>query len=140
MSLRRSPTRTVKSRAAKRAHPPDTAEPGPAQYLLTGQIRRDYKRLRGFSEALTLDLEPGAAIHLYHELIAPYEQVPPLRFTVTLLNTAGLADLSQPTPRRRHRKKPRGAPRQTWNVATGQRHSAIFEKTSLRGAPRVHKS
>ncbi len=33
-----------------------------------------------------------------------------------------------------------GAPRQTRNVATGQRHSAIFEKTSLRGAPRVHKS
>ncbi len=37
-------------------------------------------------------------------------------------------------------KNARGAPRQTWNVAPNQRHSAIFEKTSLRGAACVHKA
>ncbi len=80
MSLRRSPTRTAKSPAANAEDTGSSLDirQEAAKHPVTGQMKRDYKRLMGFSEALTLDLEPGAAIHLYHELIAPYKQVPPL--------------------------------------------------------------
>ena len=48
------------------------------RHALPGKTWRDFHRLLGFPEALTLDQEPGVAIHLYHELVAPYKKVPPL--------------------------------------------------------------
>jgi len=47
-----------------------------ARRRVSAQNTRDFRRLLGFPEALTLDQQPGAAIHLYHELIAPYEKTP----------------------------------------------------------------
>lgn len=46
------------------------------RHALPAKTWRDFHRLLGFPESLSLDLEPGAAIHLYHELIAPYQKVP----------------------------------------------------------------
>jgi hypothetical protein len=43
-----------------------------------GTLQRRYERLLGLPEANILDKQPGAAVHLYTELAAPYQPIPPL--------------------------------------------------------------
>ena len=80
MPLRRTPQSTPAALAARRANSlkstgPRTREGKQRSYA---SLKRHLGRLLGMPEALNLDQEPGAAIHLYNELIAPYEPAPPL--------------------------------------------------------------
>lgn len=86
MSLRKSPSPTHGSLTARRANALKST--GPRTELgklrvtrnmrVTGDMRRNFRRLLGVPEAVFLDQEPGAAVHLYYDLISPYKKVPPL--------------------------------------------------------------
>jgi hypothetical protein len=80
MPLRNRPQRTPAALAANRANAQKSTGPrtpeGKQRSL--NNLKRYFGRLLGVPEALALDQEPGAAIHLYHELIAPYEPAPAL--------------------------------------------------------------
>ena len=80
MPLRRRPRSTPAALAARRANSKkSTGAHTPAGKQRTlNNLKRHFGRLVGVPEALALDQEPGAAIHLYHELIAPYEPAPAL--------------------------------------------------------------
>lgn len=80
VSLRKRPALTAPSLAANRARAQKSTGPRtePGKNRVAGNVKRDFTRLLGLQEAFSLDQEPGAAIHLYHELIAPYKRVPPL--------------------------------------------------------------
>ena len=80
MPLRRTPQPTPAARSARRANALQSTGPrtsGGKQRSLAN-LKRHFGRLVGVPEALALDQEPGAAVHLYHELIAPYEPAPAL--------------------------------------------------------------
>ncbi|HEV2425404.1 MAG TPA: hypothetical protein VGZ29_11310, partial [Terriglobia bacterium] len=78
--IRQSPRRTATLMAANRANAQKSTGPrtpeGKQRSL--ANLKRHFARLAGVPEALALDQEPGAAIHLYQELIAPYEPAPAL--------------------------------------------------------------
>jgi hypothetical protein len=78
--LRQSPRRTPALLAANRANALKSTGPRTkgGKQLVTGNLKRYLERLLGVPEAVFLDQEPGAAIHLYYDLIAPYEPAPPL--------------------------------------------------------------
>jgi hypothetical protein len=80
MPLRKSPTPSDKSLAARRTNALKSTGPRTdlGKLRVTANMRRNFRRLLGLPEAVFLDQEPGAAIHLYHELISPYAEVPPL--------------------------------------------------------------
>lgn len=101
MSLRKSPKRTLTVVEAGRASAaPTTAtitDERPRQVIrqpnAVGNLqttRHRFGRLPGGPEAINLKPEPGAAIHLYKELIAPYEPAPPALLSMHFRDLARL--------------------------------------------------
>jgi hypothetical protein len=101
MSLRKSPRRALAVVEAGRASAAPTTttitderprkvirQPNAMENLQTTQ--RQFGRLPGGPEAIALKPEPGAAIHLYKELIAPYEPAPPALLSMHFRDLARL--------------------------------------------------
>ena len=102
MSLRKSPRRTltVVVEAGRASAAPSTRtitdegrakvirQPNAMENLQT--MQRQIGRLPGGPEAIALKPEPGAAIHLYKELIAPYEPAPPALLSMHFRDLARL--------------------------------------------------
>ena len=80
MPIRKSPTLTPKRLAANQANAQKSTGPrtdeGKRQAILN--LKRNFDRLLGLPESRLLDQQVGTGVHIYKELIAPYEPAPPL--------------------------------------------------------------